>query len=98
MGMNQNLQHLFKIAQKEEKLAIGLMSGTSLDGLDIALCSFTGNGFQTKFKLLKFVTIPYTKKIKKEIQSVFAKRQADLEKVCLLNAFIGNFHSELVLQ
>jgi anhydro-N-acetylmuramic acid kinase len=96
--MNQNLQKLFKIASKDEKLAIGLMSGTSLDGLDIALCSFTGSGLQTKFKLLKFITTPYTTAFKKEIQSVFAKRHADLEKVCLLNAWIGNFHGELVLQ
>jgi anhydro-N-acetylmuramic acid kinase len=96
--MNQNLQKLFKIASKDEKLAIGLMSGTSLDGLDIALCSFTGSGLRTKFKLLKFITIPYTTAFKKEIQAIFAKRYADLEKVCLLNAYIGNFHGELVLQ
>ncbi|HZY36086.1 MAG TPA: anhydro-N-acetylmuramic acid kinase [Mucilaginibacter sp.] len=96
--MNQNLQKLFQIARKEEKLAIGLMSGTSLDGLDIALCSFTGSGRQTKFRLLKFITIPYTAAFKHEMQTIFAKRQADLEKVCLLNAFIGNFHGELVLR
>jgi len=74
------------------------MSGTSLDGLDIALCSFTGSGLQTKFKLLGFITIPYAEAFKKEIQAVFAKKQVDLEKVCLLNAYIGNFHGELVLQ
>ncbi len=96
--MNQNLQKLFQIAQKEEKICIGLMSGTSLDGLDIALCSFKGNGIQTRFKLLKFTTVPYADDFKTEIQSVFAKREADLEKVCVLNVFIGNFHGELVLQ
>lgn len=96
--MNQNLQKLFSIAQKEEKVGVGLMSGTSLDGLDIALCRFTGSGLQTKFKLLNFITIPYEDSFKKEIQTVFAKKQAGLEKVCLLNAYIGNFHGELVLQ
>ena len=86
------------MAKGTKSLAIGLMSGTSLDGLDIALCSFTGSGLHTKFKLLEFTTIPYTEAFKKDIQSVFAKRHADLEKVGLLNAWIGNFHGELVLQ
>ena len=96
--MNQNLQKLFTIAQKTEKVGIGLMSGTSLDGLDIALCRFIGSGLQTKFELLNFITIPYEAGFKKEVQSVFANKNADLEKVCLLNAYIGNFHAELVLQ
>lgn len=97
-SLNRNLQKLFKIVQKTEKTGIGLMSGTSLDGLDIALCRFKGSGLQTEFTLLKFITIPYKEDFKKEIQSVFAKKDADLEKVCLLNAFIGTFHGELVLQ
>ncbi|MCQ6960364.1 anhydro-N-acetylmuramic acid kinase [Mucilaginibacter sp. JC4] len=96
--MNQNLQKLFNIAQKEEKLGIGLMSGTSLDGLDIALCKFSGSGVKTEFKLLQFITIPYEESFKKEVQEVFAKKQVSLEKVTLLNAYIGNFHGELVLQ
>lgn len=96
--LNQNLQKLFAIAQKEERLGIGLMSGTSLDGLDIALCSFSGSGLQTQFKLVNFVTIPYEEDFKKEVQQVFAQKQTSLEKVTLLNAYIGSFHAELILQ
>src|ERR1700712_4940011 len=96
--LNQNLQKLFTTAQKEEKLGIGLMSGTSLDGLDIALCKFSGSDTKTGFKLLQFTTIPYKESFKKEVQEVFAKKQVSLEKVTLLNAYIGSFHGELVLQ
>ena len=96
--MNKNLQKLFAIAQKPEKIGIGLMSGTSLDGLDIALCRFSGSGLTTSFTLLNFITIPYSPDFKKDVQSIFARKDADLEKVCLLNAFIGTFHGELVLQ
>ena len=98
LALNQNLQTLITVAQKPVKTGIGLMSGTSLDGLDIALCQFTGTGLQTHFKLLQFVTIPYIGVFKNEVRSVFAKRQVDLEKVCLLNAYIGAYHGELVLQ
>jgi anhydro-N-acetylmuramic acid kinase len=96
--LNQNLQKLLAIAQKEERLGIGLMSGTSLDGLDIALCSFSGSGLKTQFKLINFITIPYGEVFKKEVQQVFAQKQASLEKVTLLNAYIGSFHAELILQ
>ena len=98
LPLNHNLQKLFDIAQKEEKLGIGLMSGTSLDGHDIALCSFTGNGLQTQFRLLHFMTIPYEDAFKNEIKQVFAQHYADLEKVCLLNEYIGTYHAELILQ
>jgi len=96
--MNQNLQKLFTIAQKPEKLGIGLMSGTSLDGLDIALCRFSDCGLDTKFKLLHFITIPYPDHFKHEVQEIFSRRLVDLEKVTLLNAYIGTYHGELVLQ
>lgn len=96
--LNKNLQQLVNIAQKPSRLGIGLMSGTSLDGLDIALCSFTGNGLETQFKLLNFITVPYSDSFKDDVRAVFSKKQAELEKVCLLNAYIGSYHAELVLE
>jgi anhydro-N-acetylmuramic acid kinase len=96
--LNRNLQHLFNIAQKPERLAVGLMSGTSLDGLDIALCRFKGIGMATKFELLQFITIPYGDDFKSEVQQLFAKKIVDLEKLTLMNAYIGSFHADLILQ
>jgi anhydro-N-acetylmuramic acid kinase len=98
IALNKNLQKLFDIAQKTEKTGIGLMSGTSLDGLDIALCRFSGSGLKTQFKLLQFTTIPYKEDFKKDVQSIFARKDGSLEKACLLNAYIGSFHAELILQ
>jgi anhydro-N-acetylmuramic acid kinase len=98
LPLNQNIQKLVGIAQKPVKTGIGLMSGTSLDGLDIALCRFTGNGLKTQFKLLQFITVPYDEAFKQDVRSVFAKREVDLEKVCLLNAYIGTYHAELILK
>lgn len=79
-------------------MGIGLMSGTSLDGLDIALCKFTGNGLSTHFELVQFITIPYPDDFKLQVQQVFARRNADLEKVTLLSAYIGSYHAEMILQ
>jgi anhydro-N-acetylmuramic acid kinase len=96
--LNNNLQHLFNIAQKPARIGIGLMSGTSLDGLDIALCRFTDSGLQTQCELLQFTTVPYQDFFKSEVRTIFSRRPVDLEKVCLLNDFIGSYHAELIIQ
>jgi len=74
------------------------MSGTSLDGLDIALCSCKGSGTNTKIKILKFLTVPYESDFKADVKSIFSKREVDLQKVCLLNASIGTLHGEMILK
>lgn len=95
--LNANLKKLLEITQKPEKLGVGLMSGTSLDGLDIALCKFTNNGLNTRFELLEFATVPYSDDFKTEVREVFSRKTVDLEKLTLLNAYIGTFHGQLVL-
>jgi anhydro-N-acetylmuramic acid kinase len=96
--MNQNIENLYKIAGKPVRIIIGLMSGTSFDGLDIALCSFSGSGTDTQVKVLHFTTKDYDARFKEELKSVFAKRTADLERITLLNAYIGTYYAELILQ
>lgn len=90
------LSRLFETANKEKRTIIGLMSGTSLDGLDIALCEFEGHGTETHIKLKEFVTMPYDETFKQEVKAIFSKREVDLERVCLLNAYIGRFHADLI--
>ncbi len=74
------------------------MSGTSLDGLDVALCKFSGSGMETKFELLEFETMVYDDFFRERLRQVFSKKMVDLEKLTLLNAYIGSFHGELVLR
>ncbi|MFB3388725.1 anhydro-N-acetylmuramic acid kinase [Flavobacterium sp. LAR06] len=94
--MNKNISALFEIAQKETRKIIGLMSGTSLDGLDIALCAISGAGENTAVKILEFETIPYTEDIKSEIRKVFAQKTIDFQHLALLNEWIGLLHAGMV--
>jgi anhydro-N-acetylmuramic acid kinase len=96
--MNQFVSKLFEIGKKQQRYIIGLMSGTSLDGLDIALCRFTGSGLSTKVELVQFETIPYQNDFKDEVKSIFSKRQVNLEKVCLLNGWVAAEHAKMILQ
>lgn len=94
--MNKNIEALYQIAQKETKRIIGLMSGTSLDGLDIALCEISGSGVNTNVKLAQFETISYSEEIKTEIRKVFAQKNIDFQHLALLNEWIGLLHAEMV--
>lgn len=94
--MNQNIEALYNIAYKKERTIIGLMSGTSMDGLDIALCKFRNSGGDTEIELVNFDTISFAEEIKDEIRKVFAKKEIDFQQLCVLNPWIGNLHGQLV--
>ena len=95
--MNTNIESLYSIAQKPTRTIIGLMSGTSLDGLDLALCEISGASKNTVVHLKEFKTIPYSEAIKAEIRKVFAKKTIDFQHLALLNEWIGILHANLVL-
>lgn len=95
--MNKNIQQLFQIAQKPTRRIVGLMSGTSMDGLDVALCSVSGSGGNTKVKVEQFETCSFSDDVKDEIRKVFAIKNIDFQHLCLLNEWIGQLHGQLVL-
>ncbi len=94
--MNKNIQRLYEIAGKEERMIIGLMSGTSMDGLDVALCRFRGSGLQTSVEIVAFKTVSFEENIKQEIRKVFAKAEIDFQHLCLLNPWLGSLHGSIV--
>lgn len=96
--MNNQIKKLYNISAKNNRLIIGLMSGTSLDGLDIALCRIEGAGFSTKLELIKFETFDYADDFRTYIRKIFAKRQIDQQEFCGINAYVGHVHADLINQ
>ena len=66
--MNQSIKKLYQIAENEERIILGLMSGTSADGLDISLSRIKSSGMKTEVKVLEFQSIKYSDRFKKEVQ------------------------------
>jgi len=94
--MHPQIRHLYHISQKKSRVIIGLMSGTSMDGLDIALCSVSGTGIDTQLDLLEFETAGFTSDFKEKIRKVFARDTIDFPYLAALNSYIANQHGELV--
>ncbi|MBD2723951.1 anhydro-N-acetylmuramic acid kinase [Hymenobacter armeniacus] len=95
--MNSHLARLCHIATQPSRRIIGLMSGTSLDGLDVALCRLTGHGPGTQLELEHFQTVPYAEDTQARIREVFAREQVSLEFLTLLNPWLGQLHAAAIL-
>ena len=95
--MNSSVQKLHHIAQKPSRTIIGLMSGTSLDGLDIALCQITGSGTDTNVELKQFTTVNYELSFKNRLSTITSVAEASMEEVTILHSRLGNYYGELIL-
>ncbi|MBL7003885.1 MAG: anhydro-N-acetylmuramic acid kinase [Gammaproteobacteria bacterium] len=73
---------------------IGIMSGTSLDGIDIALVTFK----QNKTKLIDSVTVPYQHKTKEKIDTLVNSRECSLHLLCEVDRQIATEYTSAVLE
>lgn len=94
--MNPNIERLYQLSGRPSRIILGLMSGTSFDGLDLALCRISGSGPGTGVELLHFTTVPFDAAFKEDLKSIFSRKDADLEKVCLLNEFVAIKHAAII--
>lgn len=74
---------------------IGIMSGTSLDGLDLSLCNFKTENSITTFKLIASETFLYESIWKKRLKNAF---DSNAEQYFKLHSMYGGFIAEKVNQ
>lgn len=85
------------IKKKKKYRVLGVMSGTSLDGIDLALMDFNIKSW--KFKLLKTRTIPYPKRWIKTLTNIYKQ---DMEKIHEIDVkytfFLGNIIKDFIIE
>lgn len=92
--MNKQIKKLSEIAQKPSRLIIGLMSGTSLDGLDIALCKCD----RTSVSVENFKTIEYDSTLRGRIASIQSKETVSLQEITILNTELAHLYADWILE
>ena len=77
-------------------LVVGLMSGTSGDGVDAALVEITGRGHTLKAKTLAAHTVAYPRSLQQRILSVSVS--GTVAEVCHLNVLLGEWFAKAALR
>lgn len=92
--MNKQLHRLLKIADKSERIIIGLMSGTSLDGLDIALCRCTESAINVE----QFATVEYRPHQQKALLELRSQSTISMPLLCRLHTSMAHFYADQILK
>ena len=76
----------------------GLMTGTSADGLDVALVDFTGLGLESAHALVAYRETPLDPALRREILAVAAAETLTPERLMRLDAALGEHYAAAVLE
>src|ERR1035437_4421157 len=75
-------------------LVAGLMSGTSGDGIDVALVEITGLEWKTRFRLVTFGEVAYPPQVRQRVLEIAGGRKATAGEISQLNVLLGDLFAE----
>lgn len=84
-----------KLKKKKILYAIGLMSGTSLDGVDVAIVKIT-NKKKPIFELIGFESVPYPVSLKERILKNSKNETSSVQEICSLNVEISKEYEKAI--
>jgi anhydro-N-acetylmuramic acid kinase len=92
------LERLMHVATKYSRRIIGLMSGTSLDAIDVAMVRIQKHGLSAVVKLEHFREYPYPPKIRAVVRELFDPKRARIDDICRYDFILGEVFAEAVLK
>jgi anhydro-N-acetylmuramic acid kinase len=90
----ERLERLVRVAAKPQRTVLGLMSGTSVDGIDAALVEIEGHGASPRdraerVRLLAFATYPFPAALRERVFRLFDPATARIDEICQLDFLLG---------
>lgn len=79
-------------------LGIGLMSGTSLDGVDAVLTEIENTEVNTDVKVLNSFSVSYTDEEKQRIMALCDENTAKVDEITAMNFYLGEKFSYVVME
>ena len=79
------MKSLINLIQKSNKKIIGMMSGTSCDGIDLVLLQVSGAGLKTRFEILQRFNKSYSARQKKYLLELTNPETSDVKKIRFYN-------------
>ena len=77
-------------------IVAGVMSGTSADGIDVALVRLLGRGFRTKLELLAQYDAPYPANVRRAILAAMNSKSAKVADLARLNFMLGELYADAI--
>lgn len=87
---------LLHIANKPARLVLGLMSGTSVDGIDAALVRIEGHGAGAKVQQIAFRSYPFPPGLRAKVFRLFDPQEARIDAICQLDFLLGEVFAAAV--
>jgi anhydro-N-acetylmuramic acid kinase len=92
------LERLMHVATKYSRRIIGLMSGTSLDAIDVAMVRIQKHGLNATVRLEHFRSFPYPPKIRSVVRDLFDPKRARIDDICRYDFILGEVFAAAVLR
>lgn len=78
-------------------IVAGVMSGTSADGINVAVVKLSGRGFNTRFELLAHEEFPYPAAVRRQVLATMNATAASVADLSRLGFLLGELYAEAVL-
>jgi anhydro-N-acetylmuramic acid kinase len=77
-------------------IVAGVMSGTSADGINVALMRIQGRGFRSRFELLAHYQIPYPANVRRAVLATMNASSASVADLSRLHFLLGELYADAV--